>query len=142
MPTLQQERWPADRGPRSAIARAWHGEIGLYRAAYGFGGVGIALLSLLGDAVSDMSTSAGGAAGWLVFAAVSLCELGFAWLCMVATWRARHGQGTGKRPGPIAVALALLFVALQFVLTAAWIGWVGLSGLGWVSGPAGLLLSG
>jgi hypothetical protein len=37
----------ADTQTRSAFLRAWRGEIGLYRAAYGLGGFGLLLVSLL-----------------------------------------------------------------------------------------------
>jgi hypothetical protein len=70
---------------RSAFLHASRGEIGLYRAAYGLGGLGLALASLAGDALLSSAASTGGAIGWLVYVAVAAGEVAFAWFSVVAT---------------------------------------------------------
>jgi hypothetical protein len=88
-------------------------------------------LSLCEDFVMDRFASAGGSLGWLLFVTIALCELAFAGLCVVATQRAALRQNAeARRYSPIAIGLALLFVYVQFVLTAAWIGWDGLAEVG------------
>ena len=121
---------------RSAFLRAWRGEIGLYRAAYGMGGLGLVLVSLLGDVI----LYAGGAPGWLSYIAGGSGQLAFAWISIVATWRAAQRGRPGGRPyGPIAVGLAFAFVGIQFVLIAAWTGWSGLGELGVAAMPGDIL---
>ena len=84
----------------SAFSRAWHGEIGLYRAAYGLGGLGLALVSLLGDALLSISPFAGGIVGCLSYMAGGAGELAFAWVSIVATWRAaQRGRPDGRATG-------------------------------------------
>jgi hypothetical protein len=113
-------------GKDAGFLRVWRGELSLYRAAYGLGGLGLAVVSLLGDVVLDTSASAGNAIGWLSFIAVALSQLAFAWVSLVATWRAARTRRAGGRAyGTIATSLALAFVCTQLVLTAAWIGWSG-----------------
>ncbi len=123
------------------FSRAWRGDLGLFRSAYGLGGLGFALVSLLGDTSLDFSASAGGATGWIFYIAVALGELTFAWVSSVATWRAaQRGRANGRRYGSVAIGLALAFVGLQLVFTAAWTGWSGLAGLGFVPEPGNVLL--
>jgi hypothetical protein len=131
----------SDSGRPSAFLRAWRGEIGLYRAAYGLGGLGLALVSLLGDALLSVSTFAGGAIGWLSYIAGGTGELAIAWISIVATWRAaRRGRPGGGAYRPLAVSLAFAFVGLQLVLIATWTGWSGLAELGVASEPSDVLL--
>jgi hypothetical protein len=126
----------ADAQSRSAFLRAWRGEIGLYRAAYGLGGLGLVLVSLLGDVI----LCAAGAPGWLSHIAGSSGQLTFAWISLVATWRAAQRGRPGDRPyGPIAIGLAFAFVGIQFVMIAVWTGWTGLGDLGVVATPGGIL---
>jgi hypothetical protein len=125
----------------SALVRAWRGEIGLYRAAYGLGGLGLAVASLLGDAVLEIAAAAGGASGWVAWVLVGAGELLCAWVAAVATWRsARRGRPGGRRYGAMAVGLALIFVGVQLALTIAWTGWTALAGLGLAPAPATLAL--
>jgi len=120
---------------------AWRGEIGLYRAAYGLGGLGLVLVSLLGDALLSVSGSLGGATGWLSYIAGGAGEVAFAWVSIVATWRAaRRTRPDGRAYGPMAVGLAFAFVGIQFILVAAWTGWSGLAELGVASEPGDVLL--
>jgi hypothetical protein len=124
----------------SAFSRAWHGEIGLYRAAYGLGGLGLALVSLLGDALLSISPFAGGVVGCLSYMAGGAGELAFAWVSIVATWRAaQRGRPDGRAYGPMAVGLALAFVGIQFLLITAWTGWNGLAELGVAPEPDDVL---
>jgi hypothetical protein len=124
----------------SAFSRAWHGEIGLYRAAYGLGGLGLALVSLLGDALLSISAFAGGIFGCLSYMAGGAGELAFAWVSIVATWRAaRRGRPDGRPYGSIAVGLALAFVGIQFILITGWTGWNGLAELGIAPEPEDVL---
>jgi hypothetical protein len=126
----------ADAQTRSAFLRAWRDEISLYRAAYGMGGLGLVLVSLLRDVV----LYAGGAPGWLSYIAGGSGQLAFAWISIVATWRAAQKGRPGGRPyGLIAVGLAFAFVGIQFVLTAAWTGWSGLGELGVAATPGDIL---
>jgi|HubBroStandDraft_6_1064221.scaffolds.fasta_scaffold405193_2 hypothetical protein len=128
-------------GSRSAFLRAWRGEIGLYRAAYGLGGLGLVLVSLLGDALLSVSTFAGGGIGWLSYIAGGTGELALAWISIVATWRAaRRGRPGGGAYRPMAVALAFAFVCIQLLLVATWTGWSGLAELGVASEPGDFLL--
>jgi hypothetical protein len=106
-------------GTRSAFLRAWRGEIGLYRAAYGLGGLGLVIISLLGDAILSIAAFAGGAIGWLSYLTGGAGELAFAWVSIVATWRAARRGRPGGAYRPIAVGLAFAFVGVQLVLTAA-----------------------
>lgn len=119
------------------MVRAWRGEIGLYRAAYGLGGLGLALVSLAVDGFVSYAAVTGGAIGWLSYIVGALGELAFAWISIVATWRAaRKSRASGNRTyGWLAVSVALLFVGTQFVLIAGWTGWSGLAGLGFVPDP-------
>jgi hypothetical protein len=120
--------------------RAWRGEIGLYRAAYGLGGLGLVLVSLLGDALISISAFTGGAIGWLLYIAGGAGELAFAWVSIVATWRAAHrGRPGGGAYRPMMVGLAFAFVGIQLVLTAAWTGWSGLAELGVAPEPGDIL---
>jgi hypothetical protein len=124
----------------SAFLRAWRGDIGLYRAAYGLGGLGLALVSLLGDALLSVSAFAGGVFGCLSYIAGGAGELAFAWVSIVATWRAaRRVQPNGRAYGPVAVGLALAFVGIQFILVTVWIGWSGLAELGVAAEPDDVL---
>lgn len=128
----------ADTRTRSAFLRAWRGEIGLYRAAYGLGGLGLLLVSLLGDTV--LYAFAGAVPNWLSYVAGSSGELAFAWVSIVATWRAaQRGRPGGRACGPIAVGFAFAFVGIQFLLIAAWTGWSGFAELGLVPEPGGIL---
>lgn len=111
-------------------AQVWRGQLSLYRAAYGLGGIGGALGSAIGDYVLDLS-SHGGAFQWILFVVVGLGELAFAWVCVVATWRAARWRSYGI----ISVGFATAFVWVQFVFTAAWIGCSGLAGLGLAVAP-------
>jgi hypothetical protein len=124
----------------SVLLRVWRGELGLYRSAYALGGLSFALVSLIGDTILDMSASAGGATGWLCYSAVGLGELAFAWVAVVATWRAVRRGSRSRAYGPISICLALAFVWIQLVLTAGWIGWSGLAGLGLGPTPVDILL--
>jgi hypothetical protein len=124
-------RCPPETPSPSAFLRAWRGEIGLYRVAYGLGGLGLALVSLLGDALLSIAPFAGGAIGWLSYIAGGAGELAFAWVSIVATWRAaRRGRPDGRGYRPMAIGLALAFVGIQFLLITAWTGWSGLAELG------------
>jgi hypothetical protein len=127
--------------PDSALLRTWHGEISLYRAAYGFGGIGLAAASLLGDSVLEAAASVGHAGGWLLWSIVSAGELLIAWIATVATWRSawRGPAGTG-RYGFLAIGFALLFVGAQLVLTIGWTGWAAVAGLGLAPSPGFVLL--
>ena len=126
---------------QSAFLRAWRGEIGLYRAAYGLGGLGLVLVSLLGDALLSISPISGGIFGWLSYMAGSAGELAFAWVSIVATWRAaQRGRFDGRAYRPIAVGLAFAFVGIQFALIVAWTGWSGLAELGVAPQPDDILL--
>jgi hypothetical protein len=117
--------------------RAWRGEIGLYRAAYGLGGLGLVLVSLLGDALLSISAFTGGAIGWLLYIAGGAGELAFAWVSIVATWRAAHrGRPGGGAYRSMMVGLAFVFVGIQLVLTAAWTGWSDLAELGVAPEPS------
>ena len=126
----------------SSFSSVWRGEIGLYRAAYGLGGLGLALLSLIGDGFLSSAALAGGVTGWLSYAVAGSSELVFASIVIVATWRAaRRGQPTRGRPyGSLAVGVAFAFVGIQFVLTAGWVGWNGLAGFGAAPRPEQYLL--
>ena len=124
----------------SLLSCAWRGEIGLYRAAYGLGGLGLVLVSLLGDALLSISAFTGGAIGWLLYIAGGAGELAFAWVSIVATWRAAHrGRPGGGAYRPVMVGLAFAFVGIQLVLTAAWTGWSGLAELGVAPEPGDFL---
>jgi hypothetical protein len=128
------DRW------RHGVLRVWRGDIGLYRAAYGLGGLGFAIVSLFADLVIDMSASTGGWIGWLSFTAAALGEIAFAWLCIVATWRSVQGRrAAGRAYGRVAVSLALMFVWFQLVITAGWICWSSLAGLGLASKPTDIV---
>ena len=143
MPRFHCEPPPRSRpsSTASAVLRAWRGEIGLYRAAYGLGGLGLALASLLGDAVSEAGASAGGAGGWISWVVVSAGELLLVWVAAVAAWRsARRGRLDGRRYGPIAVGFALTFVGIQLALTIGWTGWTALAGFGLAPEPAAFAL--
>ena len=124
----------------SAFLRAWRGEIGLYRAAYGLGGLGLTLVSLLGDGLLFVAAFGGGAISCLSYIAGGAGELAFAWVSIVATWRAaRRGRSDGSGYGPTAVGLALAFVSIQFLLITAWTGWNGLAELGVTPEPDDVL---
>jgi len=124
----------------SAFLRVWRGEVGLYRAAYGLGGLGIALVSLLGDTLLSISAFAGGLIGWLSYIAGGAGEFAFAWVSIVATWRAaQRGRPDGRPYGRMAVGLALAFVGLQLILVTAWTGWSGLAELGVAPEPDDIL---
>lgn len=69
----------------SPFLRDWREEIGLYRAAYGLGGLGLALVSLLGDILNSLSAFAGGFIGRLSYSLGGAGELAFAWVPVVAT---------------------------------------------------------
>lgn len=122
------------REPVAAFARAWRGELSLYRAAYGLGGVGGALGAAFGDCLLDLSMR-GSYINSLVFAAAALGELGFAWICVVGTWRARR-KG---RHGAISIGLALAFVWAQLLFTAGWVVCSGLADIGLTSPPMEIL---
>jgi hypothetical protein len=123
-----------------AFSRAWRGEIGLYRAAYGLGGLGLAFVSLLGDALLSISAFAGGVFGCLSYMAGGAGELAFAWVSIVVTWRAaQRGRPNGRAYGPMAVGLAFAFVGIQFLLITAWTGWSGLAELGVAPEPDDVL---
>jgi hypothetical protein len=125
-----------------AVSRAWRGEIGLYRAAYGLGGLGLAIASLVGDAAVAATGAMGSTTGWVCWLTVSAGELLFAWIAAVATWRsARRGRSDGRRYGPISVSLALIFVGAQLVLTIGWTGWTAGAALGWAPEPAAVALN-
>lgn len=132
---------PPEIASQSPFLRAWRGEIGLYRAAYGLGGLGLVLVSLQGDALLSVSAAVGGAIGWLSYVAGGTSELAFAWVSIVATCRAaRRGRpGGGRAYGSLAVGLAFAFVGMQFVLIAGWTGWSGLAELGVAPEPDDIL---
>jgi hypothetical protein len=124
-----------------AFLRAWRGDIGLYRAAYGLGGVGLALVSLLGDTLLSVSSFIGGFTSWFSYIVGGAAQLGFAWVSIVATWRAaRKMRPDGRAYGRIAVGLALAFVGIQFILVTTWTAWSGLAGLGVAPEPDDILL--
>jgi hypothetical protein len=126
----------------SAVLRAWRGEISLYRAAYGLGGLGLAMVALLGDAAIAVTGAIGGETGWVCWLAVSAGELLFVWIATVATWRsARRGRPDGRRYGPISVSLALLFVGAQLALTVGWTGWTAGAALGLAPEPGAIALN-
>ena len=86
---MQPEPIRPPRTPkRSSLLSVWRGEIGLYRAAYGLGGLGLALVSLVGDGFLSSAARAGGAIGWLSYVVAGTGELAFASTAIVATWRA------------------------------------------------------
>jgi hypothetical protein len=89
------------------------------------------------DGFVSYAAVTGGAIGWLSYIVGALGELAFAWISIVATWRAaRKSRASGNRTyGWLAVSVALLFVGTQFVLIAGWTGWSGLAGLGFVPDP-------
>jgi hypothetical protein len=110
------------------LSQVWLGELGLYRIAYGLGGIGLALVSLLADLVLDMAASVGDAVGWLAFLVIGAGQLAVAGIIVVGTFRAaKQRRPDGRVYGPIAVGLAVGFVCIQFVLTAVWIGWLGVA---------------
>jgi hypothetical protein len=126
----------------AAALRAWRGEINLYRAAYGLGGLGLAVAALVGDAAVAVTGAMGDATGWVCWLAVNTGELLFAWIATVATWRsARRGRPDGRRYGPISVSLALLFVGAQLALTIGWMGWTAGAALGLAQEPAAVALN-
>jgi hypothetical protein len=133
---------PPEKPKRSSFLNVWRGEIGLYRAAYGLGGLGLALVSLLGDGFLSSAALAGGLAGGLSYIVAGTGELAFAWITIVATWRAaRTGRPDGALAyGSVAIGVAFAFVGMQFVLTAGWVGWNGLAGLGAAPEPEQYLL--
>jgi hypothetical protein len=104
------------------LERAWTGELGLYRSAYGLGGIGLSVAWLAGElALAEFGS--GPVASWLGFLLVGAAELGFAGLVGVATWRAAlRGSPRGRPYGMIAVTLAFLFVLVQLASTLAWVG--------------------
>jgi hypothetical protein len=123
----------------TTASRIWRGDIGLYRAAYGFGGIGVAIVLLLADALVSAPTSS--IAGWLSYLAGGTGELAFAWISVVATWRAaRKGRPAGRPYGPIPVGFAFAFVGIQLALIVAWTGWNGLADLGVLPDPGDTLL--
>jgi hypothetical protein len=127
-----------NRNPKSLAAvvrNIWRGEIGLYRAAYGLGGVEFAFASLLGDIVLSLSRWVGGVVGWTLFGTVGLGEIAFAWICVVVTSRAARSGWSGQHYGHLAIGLALTFVGSQLIFTAIWIAWTGLAGLGVLASP-------
>jgi hypothetical protein len=98
------------------------------------------LVSLIGDAFLSIAAFAGGAIGWLSYIAGGGGEFAFAWVSIVATWRAaRRGRPDGRAYGPIAVGAALAFVGIQFLLITAWTGWSGLAALGVAPEPGDVL---
>ncbi len=106
---------------RSVVLRAWHGELGLYRSAYGLGGVGLAVVSLLGDVVLIGLPPGGRVPAWLFETAIDLAELAFAWFICVATWRAAlRGRPDGRPYGTISAGVALALVGLQLAIMIAW----------------------
>jgi hypothetical protein len=124
----------------SALTKIWRGEVSLYRAAYGLGGVGAVALTSAGDFLVGFSTRAGGIIAGGCFALAAFGQLIFTWICIVATWRARR-SGPGQPYPAIAIFCAVGFVWLQLALTAAWVGWSGLAELRLVSAPADVLMS-
>jgi hypothetical protein len=127
---------------RSAFLHAWRGEIGLYRAAYSLGGLGLALASLIGDALLSSAASTGGAIGCLVSAAVAAGELAFAWVfgrCYLASSAEKPDQ-QWSADGRLGVATALAFVAVQFFLLAGWIEWSGFAAVGFAPDPGRVLV--
>ena len=83
---------------RSSLLSVWRGEIGLYRAAYGLGGLGLALVSLVGDGFLSSAARTGGAIGWLSYVVAGTGELAFASTAIV-TWRAALTGQPGLRCG-------------------------------------------
>jgi hypothetical protein len=137
--------WPMRRTKTptyaSAVSCVWRGEISLYRAAYGLGGLGLAIAALLGDAAIAITSAMGSATGWVCWLVVNAGELLFAWIATVATWRsARRGRPDGRRYGLVSVGLALLFVGAQLALTIGWTGWTAAAALGLAQEPAAVAL--
>lgn len=87
----------------SALSRIWHGEISLYRAAYGLGGLGLAIASLLGDSVQDAAAAVGHASGLLLWSLASAGEILVAWLAWLATV-ACGAPRSGARPLAVVTA--------------------------------------
>jgi hypothetical protein len=126
---------------RSALVRAWRGEISLYRAAYGLGGLALVAASFLGATVLEISETAGIGAGWFSNLAGDVGGLAAAWFAFVATWRAaQRRRPNGRAYGVIAVSLALAFVGVQMLVTTAWTGWNGLAEIGMAPDPSSVLL--
>ncbi|HLY58707.1 MAG TPA: hypothetical protein VKS60_24300 [Stellaceae bacterium] len=89
--------------------RAWRGELGLYRTAYGLGGIGLSLVAVAAELTIDRFAESGRAV-WLSTIAAVAGELAFAWFLCVATWRAlRRGRPDGRRYGRVGTFFALLF---------------------------------
>lgn len=125
---------------RVSLTKIWRGELSLYQAAYGLGGLGAVVASLIGDYALDLSTRLGGLTGWVVFATASTGELVYAWLCVVATWRSRS-RGPGQPYGTAAIVVAVAFVWSQLLFTAAWTCWNGLATSGLIATPAEVLIT-
>jgi hypothetical protein len=122
------------------LRKIWHGELSLYQAAYGLGGVGAVVATLLADYALDLSTRLTGLTAGVVFAIAAFGELIYAWACVVATWRSRR-RGAGQPYSAGAVVLAVAFVWSQFIFTAAWTCWNGLATSGLIATPADVLIS-
>ena len=102
------------------VLNAWRGELGLYRTAYGLGGIGFSVVAVVAELTLDRFAQSGRAAVWLSTIAAVAGELAFAWFLGVATWRAlRRGRPDGRRYGRIGAGFALLFVGLQIGTTLA-----------------------
>jgi hypothetical protein len=126
---------------QTRLAKIWRGELSLYKAAYALGGLSALFGSLVGDYFLDLPARHSGAAGWLYFTLAAIAELAFACVCVIATWRARHGWN-GRRHSAIAIGLALTFVWVQLVFTTGWIGWSAMAGLSLTSPPIDTLVNG
>lgn len=123
------------RDAAASVGRVWRGEIGLFRAAYGLGGVGGAFGAAVGDYFLDLRLGSD-PAQWLLFAGAAIGELLFAWVCVVATSRARRRRHYGMIP----VALALVFVWAQLLFTAGWVACSGLAAVGLATPPMRILI--
>ena len=125
---------------QTRLANIWRGELSLYEAAYALGGLSALFGSLVGDYFLDLPARHSGLVGWLCFTVAAIAELLFVFVCVVAAWRARYGRD-GRRYGAIAVGLALAFVWTQLAVTAGWIGWSAMAGMGLTSPPIDTVVS-